>query len=178
MICDRSPDGQKIAYVSRPVAGHAANSWLNWLDLSELSKSGVRFFPQYSPTGVTELAFSPDSRQLAFFSHPNPLVSGTLSIMDLPSQTARPIYTTGDVKSLVWSPDGKFIAFIDRLNPSAYQESVLVISSADGALAYTAPLDILNRPVKDWPMLEWGVDFPVEMGGLDACAAPPYPVIR
>ena len=171
MICDRSPDGQKIAYVSQPVAGQDLNSWLNLLDMSESSKSGIRFFPLYSQSGVTELAFSPDSRQLAFFSHPNPLVSGTLSAVDLLTQVVRPIYTAGDIKSLVWSPDGKYLAFINRMDPSYYIENILVVSSETGEIIYNTPLDVLNGSAKDWPMAEWGVDFPVEMGGLDACAA-------
>jgi hypothetical protein len=25
----------------------------------------------------------------------------------------------------------------------------------------------------DWPVTNWGVPFPVEMGGMEACAAPP-----
>jgi Tol biopolymer transport system component len=103
------------------------------------------------------------------------LVSGTLSIMDLPSQTARPIYTTGDVKSLVWSPDGKYLAFINRVDPSYYIENVLVVSSETGEIIYNTPLDVLNGSTKDWPMAECGEDFPVEMGGLDACAAPSEP---
>ena len=95
--------------------------------------------------------------------------------MNLPYQNVTPVYTAGDVKSLVWSPDGKYLAFIERANPSSYQESIVVISSVDGAISYDTPLDVLSGPTHDWPMAEWGVDFPVEQGGMDACAAAPEP---
>lgn len=172
MICDRSPDGMWIAYVSQPNQSHDLSSMLHWFDLSD---PALRFFTLHNMTGITELAFSPDNRKLAFFSRPNPSVLGELSTLALPFQNVRPIFTTGDVKSLVWSPDGKYMAFIDRANPSSYQENVLVISVSTGQVVYSLPLDVLNRPVKDWPMVEWGVDFPVEMGGMDACAASPEP---
>jgi WD40 repeat protein len=172
MICARSHDGYWIAYVSQPSQSHDLSSMLHWFDLSD---PAVRFFTLHDQTGITELAFSPDTRRLAFFSRPNPLAPGTLSTVSLPYQNVRPIYTTGDLKSLVWSPDGKSLAFINRADPSGYQENILVISSDDGSVSYNAPLDVLNKPVKDWPMTAWGVNFPIEMGGMDACAASPEP---
>jgi DNA-directed RNA polymerase specialized sigma24 family protein/LysM repeat protein len=172
LICDRSPDGRWFAYASRPAQSHDPGSLLHWFDLSQPTK---RYFTLYNQTGITELAFSPDSRRLAYFSQPNPLIPGTLSTLDLPFQNVRQIYTTGDLKSLVWSPDGQYLAFINRSNPASYQENILVISTSDGSVSYNAPLDVLNKPIKDWPMATWGVDFPVEMGGMDACAAPPEP---
>jgi len=172
MICDRSADGMWIAFVSHPEHDQDAGSKLHWFDLRD---PAVRFYTLPDQTGITELAFSPDTRQLAFFSRPVPGVLGNLSIVDLPNQNVKKIYSTGDIKSLVWSPDGKYLSFIDRKVPSAYQEDVLVVSVASGQVVFNAPLDLLNGSTQDWPMTGWGVDFPVEMGGMDDCAAPPQP---
>jgi hypothetical protein len=172
LICDRSPDGMWIAYVSHPEHDQNHDSMLHWFDLRD---PAVRFYTLPNQTGVTELAFSSDNRQLAFFSRPVPGVLGNLSIVDLPNQNVKKTYSTGDIKSLVWSPDGKYLAFIDRQVPSAYQENALVVSVASGQVVFNAPLDLLNGSTQDWPMTGWGVDFPVEMGGMDDCAAPPQP---
>ncbi len=161
MICDRSPDGHWIAYVSQPDQSHDQSSMLHWFDLSE---PATRFFTIHNQTGITEMAFSPDTRRLAFFSRPNLLAAGTLSTVSLPDQNVRTIYTTGDIKSLVWSPDGKSLAFIDRADPSAFQESVMVISSSDGAVSYQAPLDVLSGGTRDWPMVEMGSGIPGQYG--------------
>ena len=59
---------------------------LHWFDLSE---PAVRFFTLHDQTGITELAFSPDTRRLAFFSRPNPSALGTLSTVSLPYQNVR-----------------------------------------------------------------------------------------
>ena len=58
-----------IAYVSQPSQSHDRSSMLHWFDLSE---PALRFFTLYDQTGITELAFSPDTRRLAFFSRPDP----------------------------------------------------------------------------------------------------------
>ncbi len=172
MICDRSPDGMWIAYVSQPEHDQDPGSMLHWFYLRD---PAIRFYTLPDQTGITELAFSPDTRQLAFFSRPVPAVLGNLSIVDLQNQNVNKIYSTGDIKSLVWSPDGKYLAFIDRQVPSAYQEDVLVVSIASGQVVFNAPLDLLNGSTQDWPTTGWGVDFPVEMGGMDDCSAPPQP---
>ncbi len=73
MICDRSPDGQKIAYVSRPVAGQDRDSWLNWLDLSERSQSGARFFPHYSQDWGNRAGFFTRQPPAGFFQPSRPV---------------------------------------------------------------------------------------------------------
>jgi len=172
MICDRSPDGRWLAYASRPAQSHDPGSMLHWFDLSQ---PAARYYTLYSQTGISEMAFSADSQRLAYFSQPDPAASGALYILELPDQNSRLLYTTGDIKSLVWSPDGKYLAFINRVDPAVYIENVLVISATSSEVIYDSPLDILNGVARDWPMGEWDVDFPVEMGGMDVCAAPPEP---
>ena len=172
MICDRSPDGHWIAYVSQPAQSHDQSSMLHWFDLSE---PALRFFTLHDQTGVTELAFSPDTRRLAFFSRPDPALPGTLSIVSLPYQNVQTaLYHRGCQKPGL-EPGWEVPGLHRRANPSAYQESIMVISSVDGAVSYDTPLDVLSGPIHDWPMVDWGVDFPVEMGGMDACAAAPEP---
>jgi dipeptidyl aminopeptidase/acylaminoacyl peptidase len=132
-----------------------------------------QFYTQYDQMGVTEFAFSPDSRRLAYFHNHNSLGFGYLSVVDLSSQLSRLLIKVGDLKSLVWSPDGRSLAMIVRFDPASYMEDVIVVDAGTGQITYSAPIDYQSNAVKDWPMEEWGVEFPVEMGDLQSCSSPP-----
>jgi Tol biopolymer transport system component len=123
---------------------------------------------------VTHFAFSPDSQRLALFGSDGRRSGGRLYVMDL--QTGRParLLDLQDAKSFVWSPDGQFLALIGRSNDPQFNESVMVVRIADGKVTYTRSIDFESgNGSSDWPTLDWGVDFPVEMSTLKDCAAPP-----
>jgi hypothetical protein len=98
---------------------------------------------------------------------------GTLNIIDLTSREIQPLFETGDVKSLVWKPDGGSLGMIARLDPGSYEDNVVVFDLSKDKVTYSAPVDFQSNAYQDWPIIHWGVDFPVEMGDMDACARPP-----
>jgi hypothetical protein len=64
---------------------------------------------------------------------------------------------------------------IARDIPGSYLEHILVYDIATNQITYNASIDIQSNAIQEWPMLEWGVEFPVEMGVLDDCALAPLP---
>jgi hypothetical protein len=83
------------------------------------------------------------------------------------------LLSLADAKSLVWSPDGEQIAMIARYQPSSYNEDVISIRADDGEIVYSASIDFGSGKSANWPPLNWGTQFPVQMGGLSSCAAAP-----
>ncbi|MEW5869374.1 MAG: LysM peptidoglycan-binding domain-containing protein [Chloroflexota bacterium] len=177
-ICDRSPDGLKVAYVSQPFRSPYFASSLYWFNLAE-APGIVKMIP--APPIVTQFAFAPDSRHMAVFGFYDPQDVGVLFIVDLEGEVldvegesltflARFV----DVRSLVWSPDGEQLALIARLNEGSAEDYVMVYSKS-GDLLYSSSIDTESNAHSNWPMDTWEVTFPVEMGRMDACAMPPGP---
>ncbi len=171
MICARSPDGAKIAFVSQPFKSDTQDASLYWFSLLQ-SKEGLK-----RPLGdiqVTQLAFAPDSRRIAAFGYNGQSDTGAVYIIDTQNGEVRSIHNQGDVKSLVWSPDGQFLAFIGRDAPPNYEDHVIVIRVDTGEVTFSSSIDMeSNRGSSKWPPMEWDVAFPVEMGGLENCSLPP-----
>ncbi len=169
-ICDRSPDGSWLAFVSKPVHQDDSNSFLKWFSLRQpetnLATLGTHF-------GVSEFAFSPDTSQIAYFSRPSRRGLGTLGIVDTATQRDQPLLAIGDVKSIVWNPEGGSFAMIARYQATGYDDYVAVYDLNQDKITYNTPVDYESNSVQDWPMTDWGVEFPVEMGGMDACSLPP-----
>jgi RNA polymerase sigma factor (sigma-70 family) len=168
-ICDRSPDGRWIAYVSNPVHSSNVNSQLHWFMITNSSPDDLQTLFRF---GVTEFAFSPDSQELAFFSKSTANGMGELGIVSITTHQDRSLFSLGEVKSLVWSPDGKNLGMIARLNPDSYLENILVFNFEKNSIIYNAPIDFVSNAEGDWPMVDWGVEFPVDMGTIDTCALP------
>jgi len=172
-ICARSPDGQRVAFVSQPLNGTDGSSTLNWFDLAAPEDT---YQPLSAQSGVTAFAFSPDSSQIAYFSRSAPGSLGMLSLVDTITLQSRLLLQIGAVNSLVWDPEGKSLAMIARFVQGSYAEYVSVVDIESGKISYNAPIDYQSNALQeDWPMLDWGVEFPVEMGGMDECAMPPQP---
>jgi len=169
-ICQRSPDGRLIAYVSQPSKGGTYEPGLRWFNLTD-SPSTVH--KPLTEVAVTQFAFAPDSQRLAVFGYKDANSLGTLYLVDTATDTVQALYQLSEAKSLVWSPDGKYLAFIARYQSQDYHDNVVVIDMNTDQIAYFAGIDLENHVSQNWPMSQWGVEFPVEMGGMDACAAPP-----
>ncbi|MBN2548325.1 MAG: LysM peptidoglycan-binding domain-containing protein [Anaerolineales bacterium] len=170
MICQRSPDGLRLAYVSRPAQEYSWASALHWLSLT-----GAPDFYRtpLDEIAVLQFAFSPDSRSLAVFGYQGALGQGNLYVVNLDTYAARPVLQLGDAKSLVWSPDGRFVGMIARYDPASYYEHVVVVDVETGEITYSSSIDFESNATREWPMVEWGVEFPVDMPGLDGCSASP-----
>jgi hypothetical protein len=170
-ICQRSPDGLAIAYVSQPSEkGSSLDTTLYWFYLEDLHHPENRLM---APVAVTQFAFAPDSRRLAVFGYERTNEPGTLSVLDTGRGGYQPLLQLADARSLVWSPDGRLIAMIARLEIGSHQEYILVVDAKTGEIIYKAAIETESDPAQTWPALHWGVDFPVEMGGLDECSQPP-----
>ena len=181
LACARSPDGRWIAYVNRPQIGPYPESLLNWFHLGQKIEKTTTVYRQM---GVTDFAFSPDSRALAFFGQVNPAGAGTLYVQELYKDDAqgvtyvqsgplRELMQLRVARSLAWSPDGRSLALLARLEPDSEAEMLLVIDVQSGAIRYHEPYDPQTGAKLDWLTGEWEVEFPVEMGGLEACTGLP-----
>ncbi len=172
IICDRSPDGNWLAFATRTTDTYIQDLVLQWFNLYTPEES---LGTTLSSLGVSEFAFSPDSQQIAYFSRANPTSLGVLGLVNVITRETTTLLSFDDVKSLVWHPDGKSIAMIVRYDPSSYLEHVVVFDLEKSKISYSASIDIESASIQDWPMLDWGVEFPIEMGGMDDCAMPPQP---
>jgi DNA-directed RNA polymerase specialized sigma24 family protein/LysM repeat protein len=168
MICQRSADGTKIAYVPDPNDNSSQFDSLYWLDLN-----ANRPNQPFLSLAVTHFAFAPDGRRLAVFGKTSPGEPGILILLDTESGDKRVLLTPGDASSLVWSPDGERLALMVRYQVDSFEDYVVVINTYSGVIEYSESIDYARRPGNPWPMNEWGVQFPVEMGGLETCALPP-----
>ena len=139
---------------------------LRWLDLSTMHVD------EWQPGGeATNFAFSPDNRQLAVFVRRLPY--GRLLLLDLATHEQYGLIDIEDASSLVWSPDGQYLAFIGRTSTPAFNDNVMVLDVHRDEITYEKSIDYGYGNSRDWPMLKWGVNFPVEMGGLESCSQPP-----
>jgi hypothetical protein len=167
MICDRSPDGMKVAFVSKP-KDFSSSSYLFLVNLN--NENDNRPFLHMS---VTQFAFAPDSHRLAIFGRTSAGKPGILILLDTESGDRRVLLTPSDASSLVWSPDGERLALMARYQADSFEDYVVVINTYSGVVEYSESIDYARRPGNPWPVAAWGVEFPVEMGGLEACAKPP-----
>jgi DNA-directed RNA polymerase specialized sigma24 family protein len=166
MICARSPDGTKLAIASRQPSDRSLRSLLRLYDLKNLAPMEGRTFL----ATVTQFAFAPDSRRLAIFASHEPY--GSVYIIDTDSNTMAHLIDLPDARSFVWSPDGEYLAMIGRVTEPVAGDEVIVVRVSSGEITYHKSVDYEFGNLGDWPPLEWGKEFPVEMNGLTQCAQP------
>jgi DNA-directed RNA polymerase specialized sigma24 family protein len=171
MICERSPDGRRIVFSSRPLLSHQSSASLRWIDLLDMHVRTRRVIPGGN---VSDLAFAPDSLRLVFFG-----LGGNgqgIYLADLKSGEVRQLAPAEQVRSLVWSPNGEQIALIGGLPGQTGSEELIVLDAGSGAMVYNAPYDAGGLLPVDAPLLGWGADFlqafPTSNAGLEACSAP------
>jgi Tol biopolymer transport system component len=92
-------------------------------------------------------------------------------LVDIATGESRLLLAAEDARSLLWSPDGEFLALVGRL-PNQEQPASLVLHVRTRQIAYQGEPGMIGETPADSPIAAWGVPFPVEMGGMDACAAP------
>ena len=187
LVCDRSPDGQRIAYTSQEWTAH-----LRWFSLSDLQAVHDPL-PDERPH---ELAFAPAGSRLAVSASEKWSANkdNRIFILDTDSGEVRELGKTAyPASSLVWSPDGRYLSFLD-LDPfdePPKQNELVVLEVETGEKVYSSPVTLafsqasnpaLGLPLRaaaplpaDWPGHEWGVEFPITPRGLEDCAAPPDP---
>ncbi len=169
MICDRSPDGTRLAVANNrtSVRSLTDRSLLRLYDLTNLAaREGRTFLAK-----VTQFAYAPDSRRLAIFASHEPY--GSIYIIDTDANTLDHLMDLPDARSFVWSPDGEYLAMIGRVTEPIAGDEVIVVRVNSGEVTYHKSVDYEIGNIGDWPPLNWGVEFPVEMNGLAQCALAP-----
>lgn len=172
MICDRSPDGLWFAFggAGRSSDNNSGNA-LRWLYLEDPTTT-IRTQPARG--AISDLAFSPDASRLAYFETFFRRLDGFLKILDLKTGSVARVINLAAARSLIWSPDGTQLAMIADLEGGLTSEQILIYNlEEDRVQTLSTPLDQSDSEEKDWPVAEWGVEFPVERTGLDHCADPP-----
>jgi hypothetical protein len=94
--------------------------------------------------------------------------------VDIGTGESRLLLVVDQAHSLVWSPDGEFLALIG-IPEGQDSPATLVLHVRTGQIAYQGPPGAIDQAPPDSPIAAWGSPFPVEMGGMDECAAPPQP---
>jgi dipeptidyl aminopeptidase/acylaminoacyl peptidase len=167
--CDRSPDGQRLAFNTGTDEIAPADDSLQWLNLKD---------PQsiYQPlTGfhATSFAFSPDSKKLAVFGQGNGKWKRGIYLLYIGTGKRHFLISLARADSLVWSPDGEYLALVG--SPKEEDEpSVIVVHVDTGQIAYRGEVEFqegMSYMIR--PIAGWGVVFPVERGGMEECAFPP-----
>ncbi len=178
MICARSPDGKKIAYVSQPLNPENGDAALHWFDLQNVSQNHL----VSENLLVENFAFSYDGRKLAFFGRQAGNTRGAVYIYNLQNGSLQLLLDRNSARSLVWSPDGNFLALLSAPSRLGTQNA-LVVQVLNGLMVardrYNWQGQAAIQPLSpSWPTFDWRypdgtyAKFPAVMGGLQACALP------
>ena len=168
MMCARSPDGKQLAFAGSWPDRNWSTSPLMWFDLDHPNQVNHYF----SDGNITAFAFAPDSRRLAAFRAGQP--EGQLHILDTQTGKVAQLIELGSARNLAWSPDGENLALIGLPDALDFEEVLMVVHIADKKVSYRSPYDPGTGAIPETsPVDSWGVEFPVEMGGLERCVEPP-----
>ncbi len=128
-------------------------------------------------------AFSPDSRELAFFGRFPYSTPGVLTVIDTQTGQERNLANFNNVASMFWSPDGSQIAILAAPDDWWSQMNAILIDASSGEELYRSEVDQTGLwspasrapdwPTPNWPGRDWGVSFPLVRQGLSNCASPP-----
>lgn len=168
--CTRSPDGRRLAFNTGSDGVTPADDSLRWFNLS---KPGAIYQPLPDLHAVS-FAFSPDSRRLAVAGRGHGDRTSGVYLVELGTGESRLLLAAEAANHLLWSPDGEFLALVGQ---TADQEApaVLVLHVRTNRISYQGEAGIIDTAPADSPIAAWGLPFPADMGGMDACAAPPVP---
>jgi len=167
--CQRSPDGRRLAFNTFSDGSAPEDGILRWFNINDPSRI-YQLLPEMS---VTAFAFSPDSLRLAAAGSARNGQPDGLYVVEIATGEADFILEAHEAYSLVWSADGEFIALIGRL-PGETAPAMLVVHVRTHHLAFRGiPGQVSGAPPPTSSVSSWGVEFPVSMGGMDECAAPP-----
>ncbi len=164
--CERSPDGNRIAFVTNLARAGQIVPVLRWLHLdtpNAIHNLDAKFFPEFN------LAFAPDSRQLAFQSCLG--VSCGIYILDTDTSEVRQIFNRrGSILS--WSPDGKYLALTGTTPTQAF-EGLIVLDIASEGITYFGEYDRESGDeLPDSPVQDWGALARSSLQGFENCTLP------
>ncbi len=156
-----SPDGTHVAW-AEPVAGGGSGIYVQDLKSSGLQPQRIAAAGEGSAVHEGDATWSPDSRQIAFFSDAGGDGQSQLYVADLSGGTTRKLTSLkGFLADPAWAPDGKTIAILFTENaPRAagplmpmtpetgvvdskvYEQRLTTIEVASGNVQQVSPADM------------------------------------
>jgi RNA polymerase sigma-70 factor (ECF subfamily) len=177
MLCERSPDGSKLAFYSEfgGVSPFTLERRLVWLDLRNLDRSHLLL--SEGSTVVSTFAFSHDSRYLAFWGCGGNDQNCGVYITDLKTQKNRKLINNDVAPNhLIWSPDSTLVGMTQPGNfNQPVQDSLLVVRASNGGTVYKGTASIVDGTLimPGEKGVYWGIAFPPAQTGLEGCVSPP-----
>ena len=169
LLCTRSPDGQKIAFIESPDIPIYASQGIYWFSLKNPQEVHTLLS---NGTVASDVAFSPDSRYLAYFGCGGQDENCGVYIYDTQTLKNRKFIAAAVAGYFTWSPDGQYLAMVAAAGKSNMSLHVYRVATAE--MVYYGSMNWQTMlPAPDSPTNQWGVEFPPEMGGLEGCVFPP-----
>lgn len=166
ITCDRSPDGRILAFVTNIGEEGSSRPTLGWIDLFNVSD--IRF-PTLDILPGWEIAFSPDSQNIAFQG----CIEQECGIYILNVNTFEiEKISLGKGKYITWSRDGDYLAWIEAGSTPTESGVNLVNIKKDETLYfndYSLEQDeFFNHEDFD----QFGIEFEEQEFGLVTCSLP------
>jgi hypothetical protein len=158
-----------IGFISHPNGPFFSGQGLGWFYIADPGGA-----PDPFPEGLTgsDFAFSPDSRSMVFFGCEHGGAACGVYAYAFETLQKRKILEVTAADFFVWSPDGQYLAFVGAERNSSLQ--LLVIRTFTGEIVYRHGYDWkLSQAPPESLVAAWGVTFPPQATGLEACAWPP-----
>lgn len=167
LTCTRSPDGSWISLAQEPNEVALETGSLYWINLRNpgitVRAAGTRF-------GLGA-AFSPDSRYLVYSATTWDDSTRGVHLYDLATYQVRKLMDVPFSAHFIWKADGAQVGFIGGERTTDLNQWVLDV--ATGEILFQAKASIHNLELDPQsPAASWGVQFPPEYGGIDACVEP------
>lgn len=160
-----SPDGRRVAWVESLTEKNGAPSSNSAIYVADRKSGAAPQRVTASSAGAAasehDVAWSPDSTHLAFFSdaaHPG---ESELYVSTLTGSPHQLTHVKGDVSSPLWSPDGKTISFLyipnapraagplaaetqpeGVIRTDSYEQRLALVDTANGQLRLISPADM------------------------------------
>lgn len=165
--CRRSADGRRIAFNRASDGAVPSDETLRWFNLNRPDQ----VYRIAGGLNVVDFTFSPDASQVAAAGFDQATQKEGIFLINLATGDYRLLLEAGQAHSLAFSPDGLFLAMIARL-PNETFPVILSLHVDTLQLAFVGEPGRIDSPPTASRIGEWGIRFPIQMGGMESCALP------